>query len=122
MNETLYEVLFIDKTKNEEQAEEVRAQLQQHFGLNRDALDKLFTGKPVVVKQNVDLKKAEHLAQTIKADGGECWVQEMGLTGDHEERRSTFRRAQVDRRDYVRASAILPDRRKNDGRRTDDSE
>lgn len=122
MNQGRYEVLYIDKFTDTLWATTVYDNLRLTFGLKESQLEKLSCGNPVVIKKKIDLSEAERYRQVITAAGGVAWIQELGEDGEHRERREQRRRVVRDRRAIYRASAILPDRRQNRGRRTTDQQ
>lgn len=119
MRESLYEVIYIDKFFDIAEAEIVRQGLQKHFHLDEKTIEYMSTGKPVVIKKNVDRNAAERLKSVVDTIGGTCWVQEVSLSRHVRERRLRQRRQLISRRKNIRASSILPDRRIK-GRRSDD--
>ncbi len=73
-------------------------------------------GKPVLLKQGVSQEKAEQLASVVKAEGGICWVQACEAEPGFHDRRQSARRTQADRRESLRTSSVIPDRRMGDRR------
>lgn len=120
MSASQYEVVYIDKFTDMVEAAIVKDNLQKTFGLKPDHLQKLASGKPVVIKKQVNFDEANRYKAAVDSAGGVAWVQELGPDGEHVERRQSGRRQLKDRRAVFRASAILPDRRQNCGRRSTD--
>ena len=115
-----YEVVYIDKFPDLATAEVARENLRKTFGLNDHMLSTLASGIPIVVKKDVSLDEAQRFEGAIKGSGGMCWIQEMSPDGGFHERRHEYRRHQLDRREVIRGSSIVPDRRMGVGRGTDD--
>lgn len=115
-----YEVLYVDKFQNAQEAAATRQCLSKTFGLQPHQWDRLASGNPVVVKKGVPYEEAERYLNAIAEAGGTAWVQKLGPDGNHIERRKTNRRQLFDRRAVYRASAIQPDRRQSRGRRSTD--
>jgi len=117
-----YEVVYIDKFSDVASAELARENLKRTFGLNDQMISALSCGVPIVVKKGICWDEAQKFEHAIKHSGGVCWVQEMSPEGGFHERRYEFRRHKLDRRETVRGSSILPDRRYGLGRRSDESQ
>lgn len=111
MNTSNYEVVYIDKFTNPDQAAEVMSNLTNIFQLNFQAQTHLASGNPVVIKHHIDRDMAKRYISAIENAGGCCWVQELSVHGKHRERRSDQRRSSSDRRGTLLASSIQPDRR-----------
>jgi hypothetical protein len=115
-----YEVVYIDKFSDMASAELARESLKRTFGLNDQVISTLSSGVPIVVKKDISWEEAQKFEQAIKHSGAMCWVQEMSPDGGFHERRHELRRSALDRRETVRGSSILPDRRYGIGRRSDE--
>lgn len=120
MTGAVYEVVYIDKFEGQPDADLCRQRIGRCFRLSHDALARLSSGSPVVVKKNIGLDEANRYAAAIESAGGVCWVQELDAQGSHHERRQQQRREVLDRRDQYRGSSIQPDRRGSCGRRSTD--
>ena len=120
MSERLYEVVYVDKFDDLLAAELFRDQVRKRFKLNTEQLGRLSTGLPVVVKKRIGFDEAQTYRIAIQNAGGVCWVQELGPSGKHFERRRGERRKPPPRRSAFRASSHLPDRRRASGRRSTD--
>jgi hypothetical protein len=125
MDSQKYEIVYIDKFIDIVEAEIARDALRQRFHLSEKIVERLSSGMPVVIKKSVDLHEAERYQQAIKEAGGVCWVQQMTPDCAHHERRLFNRRMKSCRRNEVRSSSIVPDRRKQEsdggGRRSRDN-
>ncbi|MEX1032194.1 MAG: hypothetical protein WDZ30_02430 [Cellvibrionaceae bacterium] len=120
MQNPLYEVVYVDKFDDQQNAELFRQRLGERFGLNREHMRRMCSGMPIVVKKRVGFEEAERYRSAIRKVGGICWVQALDADGKHQERRRGKRRGLLDRRGTYRASSILPDRRGMCGRRSTD--
>lgn len=90
---------------------------QQHA----QKIERLFSGRAVVIKEGINASTAEAYVNAIAKAGGEAHIKPKSELPDGvDERRFTLRRKQGDRRASRRTSAILPDRRKDRGRRNSD--
>lgn len=121
MSSKLYEVVYVDKFDDLLAAELFRDQLRKRFKLDTGGLTRLSTGLPVVVKNRVPFEDAQRYHAAIRKAGGVCWIQELGESGKHAERRQGQRRGRMQRRSAFRASSLYPDRRRTGGRRTIDA-
>ena len=121
MSKRLYEVFYIEKFVDAEAARIAAENLRVKFKINGTTLKRMNTGKPLSVKRHVSLNVAERYCQTLIDAGGTAWVEEM-LDGKprQADRRAQKRRLLLDRRNIYRGSAVVPDRRYKNGRRTSD--
>lgn len=74
MAEGEYQVVFRGELTGEHPAETVKQQLADLFGMPTQRIDALFSGKPVVVKKNVDRRTAERFDQTFRKAGAICEI------------------------------------------------
>ena len=121
MGEKIYEIVYIDKFSDNQQATLARQKLQGLFHLSDKQVQYLNSGDPVVVKRDIPMAIAQKFKRAIEGVGATCWIQEMANGEPHYERRQEKRRQTMDRRDQYRSSSILPDRRAALGRRSDHS-
>jgi hypothetical protein len=106
---------------------EVKANMAELFKLSPEnnqhsqKLERLFSGRTVVIKDDLDATTAQAYVDAIAKAGGDARAKKKtGPPNNMPERRLLLRRKQGDRRHLARLSAILPDRRKNRGRRHSD--
>lgn len=122
MRSLKYRVLFRGETQPGVAADQLKQGMAQLFKLDskqaahQTTLTKLFCGRNVVIKDQLSEAEARGYQQAIAQIGGCC---EIEVSPESEERKDQ-RRKIGDRRAVRRTSAILPDRRKNKGRRESD--
>jgi hypothetical protein len=81
-------------------------------------LQRLFSGRTVIIKDGLDAAAAQAYVDAIAKVGGDARAKKKtGPPNNMLERRMELRRKQGDRRRLARLSAIMPSRRKNRGRR-----
>ncbi len=64
-----YSFVFSGSIEEGAREEEVKGRLAQGFGLSPEKIDRIFTGKPVVIKRGVDRETAERFRQKFAAAG-----------------------------------------------------
>ncbi|MEZ5524848.1 MAG: hypothetical protein R3E62_07790 [Pseudomonadales bacterium] len=108
-------------------SEEVKVGMARLFKLDllkeEDAgkLERLFSGRKVVIKAGLKRSVAKAYVDAIAKAGGKAHFEFKDVLPDGvSERRKTQRRKRGDRRRTKRLSSILPDRRKSFGRRQSD--
>lgn len=69
MSEECYEVVFRGDVLVGQSAIEVKQRLAQLFNTDAARIDQMFSGKPVVVKRNLDLETAERYQSTLLKAG-----------------------------------------------------
>jgi hypothetical protein len=90
---------------------------QQHV----QKINRMFSGRIVIIKDGINKSTAQAYIDAIARAGGKAHIKiKIGPPDGIEERRSSMRRMQVDRRTTARLSSIVPDRRKSRGRRETD--
>lgn len=112
MAERQYQILFDATMTGEYSLETTRQRFEKVFGLNKPALEKLFSGKEILIKKNLSEGDALQFATKILDTGCECVIERMLLEGEEKlkenresgERRMRFRR-------HARPGAFVPDRR-----------
>ena len=67
-----FQVVFRGALTGDYAEETVKQRLADQFGMSTQRIDALFTGKPVVVKKNVDRGTAERFQQAFRKAGAEC--------------------------------------------------
>jgi len=127
MNTNAFRITFSGQVKQGWDPEDVKANMAGLFKLDPSnqqhvqKINRLFSGRTVVIKDGINKSTAQAYADAIARAGGEAYIKiKIGPPDGIEERRSSMRRMQVDRRATARLSAILPDRRKSRGRRESD--
>ena len=73
-----YKIVFRGKLQAGKSLEEVKQNMARVFKLGPDAIDKLFSGKSVVMKKNLDRQQALKFKTAIQKAGAECGVLEDG--------------------------------------------
>lgn len=75
MENSHYRVLFTGKLRPGSEVAEVKRKLAATFRLDPRALETVFTGEPVVVKQSVDYPTARKYRQAFEAAGAVCIIE-----------------------------------------------
>ena len=122
MAERQYQIIFDATVTGEYNLNTTRRRFEKVFGLDKPALEKLFSGKEILIKKNLSEGDALQFATKIADTGCECVIECMLEEGEENfkenrelgERRMRFRR-------HARPTAFVPDRRL-DIRRSNDSE
>lgn len=124
MSEDGFRVTFHGEVIEGFDPDEVKANMAQIFKLDLSnqehvqKLDKLFSGRTVIIKADLSVKTAQIYVDAIAKAGGIASIHPSDVPPPGiRERRSSQRRLQGDRRRSPRLSSILPDRRKARGRR-----
>jgi len=127
MNVNAFRVTFRGEIEPGYRLEEVKSNLAKLFKLDvsnqlhLQKIDRLFSGRTVVIKEGLSKTSAQAYLSAIAKAGGKGYIKiKIGAPDGIEERRTFLRRKQGDRRAKPRLSAILPDRRKDKGRREGD--
>lgn len=120
MTDQLYDVIYIDKFTDVIAARLFRTFAKTRFNLTDAQLDKLSTGRPVVVKKRISRTIAKQYHRAFLKMGGVCWIQPSQHADQHFERRLITRRQPLDRREAYRPSTAFRNRRRNKGRRNTD--
>lgn len=74
----LFEIVFQGQVKDGVALEQARTRLGQLFQAGEQQLDVLFSGRRIVIKQNLDETAAEKYRQAIDRAGAVCLVEAMG--------------------------------------------
>lgn len=112
-----YEVLYIDKFVDPSRSRNVIGNAVFLASLPANTQLRLVSGRPAVVKQNVNQEIAEDIKDEIVDAGGTCWIQEQSPTGKYIDRRCNKRRYLSNRRVASRSEAFQSDRRRGQARR-----
>jgi len=114
--------MFDATITDEYDLETTRQRFQKVFGLDQSQLDKLFSGKDLLIKKDLSESDAMQFAMKIADTGCECVIEQILAEGEEnlEENREAYDRRIRHRRD-ARPGAIIPDRRRSI-RRSNDAE
>lgn len=91
-------VLFIGEIRAGVTLEGLKSDLAQAFGVNLARIEKLFTGRPEIIRNNLDEATAKRYSEVLKTFGAVCWVEPM----------PPFYRKYVDRRKNTRNRRTRP--------------
>lgn len=105
----------------------IKEALRQRFGLSYSTCRRLFSGQPIVIKQDLDGETAVRYKMIVDSLGGITRIEAMPINNQNKgafmvERRKFNRRMQWDRRSRLRIRPIDTNRRHNKGRRAADYE
>lgn len=124
-NQRLYRVLFSGALTGEYDLETTKKRFAKRFRLDNSKVDKLFTGKEFVLKDNIEEELAVTYAMKVAETGCECYIEnvpnDMSEQAGFVERRQNGER-RVRFRRGPRPGAAVPDRRQNKGRRKADNQ
>lgn len=121
MIQDTFRVVFCGEFLEGNEPETVKANIAKLFKLDKEnpadlvKLEKLFSGRKLVIKDKINKVTAQRYQQAISDAGAKCAIEQNIL-----EQRKGQRRKRGDRRAVRRTSSILPDRRVKPGRRKTD--
>lgn len=120
-SEDLYRVVFAGNITGDFSLDQTKARFGKAFRLSADKVERIFNGKEVTLKKNMDEDVAMDFAVKLAEIGCETYIEMMPTDGEtYEERRKTIRRIRFRR--GPRPGAIVPDRRLLSSRRAADLE
>jgi hypothetical protein len=120
MTDKLYQIKFDATITGEFDLNMTRRRFKKVFDLTQPALEKLFSGKELLIKKDLSEEGAMQFATKIADTGCECVIERIEDEGEeyYEENRAKHDRRIRFRRD-VRPAAVIPDRRLNIRRKVD---
>ncbi len=77
----IYEVVFYGKLLEGFDETAVKFQVAQLFKTGLDQVERMFTGKRVVIRNKLDLETAQKYLIAMKKRGAECSIEQMGSPG-----------------------------------------
>ena len=77
-------VVFRGETLPGKDIEAVKKRLRTFLKTNAEAVERLFTGGPVVVRKNVDTATGQKFEKVFKTAGAICYLEPVGGAGGHE--------------------------------------
>lgn len=77
IDDTRFRVIFVRDFKRGVRIAEIREKLRQRFNLSQEGVDRMFAGRAVVVKENVDARVAYAYKRAIDATGARCRIEVM---------------------------------------------
>ena len=127
-DDKLYMVLFIGEVRHGVTADRLKHKLATRFKVNRGRIEKLFDGRPQIIKRDVPKAVAEKYCDAVKELGGVSWVEPVPpFYGKYVDRRRNTRNRRSrteanDRRTGARpnGAGVGGDRRARAGRRYHD--
>lgn len=124
-DEPLVQIVFDGSTTGEFDDAMTKRRFAKLFKVDPTRVEKLFSGKPQIIKKNITESTAMEMAFKIAEVGCECSIEPMpdendiSLQPGFVERRK-IRNRRIKFRRGPRPGAIVPDRRFNNGRRKHD--
>ena len=79
-NAEIYQVVFYGEIEPKVQVEDVKSKLAASLGLKENSLNKLFGGKRVIVKKDINLAKAKKFDAAFRAAGALAQIEEADST------------------------------------------
>ncbi len=126
MSSQLYRIVFSGEVARGYADANVKHALAKLFRVDAATIARLFTGRPVVLRQGVDAEEAIHFISTLSQAGAVSRMEPLPSDAPKSnrvtflDRRGLQRRSQRDRRKRPRHDAYVPDRRARKSRRTAD--
>ena len=121
---SLYMVLFIGEIRNNIKPGRLKSAMATTFNVSVARIEKLFTGRPEIIKNNIDKELAEKYCEAMKKLGAVSWVEPMPpFYGKYVDRRKNnrTRRSSVEKNERrLGARSGGSDRRAKSGRRYHD--
>jgi hypothetical protein len=120
MTDKLYQIKFDATITGEYDLDMTRRRFKKVFGLTKPALEKLFSGKELLIKKDLSEEGAMQFATRIADTGCECVIERIMDEDEeyYEENRVSHDRRIRYRRD-VRPASVIPDRRESIRRKAD---
>lgn len=124
MKTDVYRVIFMGQIVTDTDHHQVKINMAKLFKLDPtrqehfSKLKRMFSGRKIVIKDKLFKADADKYQQAITQAGGVSHIELMPGA----DQRKDHRRKRGERRSVRRTSSILPDRRKNRGRRKTDQE
>jgi hypothetical protein len=120
MTDKTYQIKFDATITGEFDLDMTRRRFKKVFDLTQPALEKLFSGKELLIKKDLSEENAMQFATKIADTGCECVIERVEDPSEdyYEENRASHDRRIRFRRD-VRPAAVIPDRRQNIRRKED---
>lgn len=121
---SLYMVLFIGEIRYGVKSGQLKDSIAKKFNVSVARIDKLFTGRPEIIKNNINQELAEKYCEVLKELGAVSWVEPMPpFYGKYVDRRKNnrTRRSSVGKNEKRLGSRSSgSDRRSRSGRRYHD--
>lgn len=120
-----YRVVFSGVLTGEYDLDTTKQHFAKLFHLEVAKVDKLFTGKEFILKEDLEEDRAMTYAMKIAEAGCECYIETIPDKDDITQQAGFVERRKADDRRQrfrrgPRPGAIIPDRRQNNGRRKAD--
>lgn len=77
-----YNVVFEGKTAPGKDTGSVKKQLMTLLKIDAPSIDRLFSGKPVVIRKNADSETAEKFRRVFEATGAICRLEQVEVSGE----------------------------------------
>lgn len=75
----LYKVVFNSHSVDTEKIRSTKKQVARRFRLNKTKLEKLFSGKNIVLKRNISYEKAKRIHDVMFQSGARCAIRRMSV-------------------------------------------
>lgn len=118
----LYRIVFNGEVNRGHDITRVKRNLSVLFRTEVEIIDRLFNGRPVVLKQGLEAEVAIRYLSAMSEAGAVSRMEPMSAaaakaTAGFIERREAERRREADRRNRLRHESLMPDRRTTHDRR-----
>jgi hypothetical protein len=88
----LYMVLFIGEARHGMTAERLKHNLAVRFRVRRERIERLFDGRPQIIKRDISKALAQTYCDAVKAEGGVSWIEPVpAYYGKYVDRRKNTR-------------------------------
>ena len=107
IDDTRFRVVFLNDFKRGTRIAEIREKVRQRFNLSEEGVERMFGGRPIVVKKDVDAEIAYQYKLAIDETGANCKIEVMpqvddtDIHGHLERRREGSSRTPVKRENHA---------------------
>jgi len=78
----LYNIVFAGKTVPGKNLSEIRGRLMELLKTNEKGIDRFFSGKPIIIRENLDFESAERVKQTFEKAGAICTLEPVNVSDE----------------------------------------
>jgi uncharacterized protein YbjQ (UPF0145 family) len=78
----LYNIIFSGKTVPGKNLSEIRERLMELLKTNEKGIDRFFSGKPIVIRENLDFENAERVKLTFEKAGAICTLEPVNVSNE----------------------------------------
>lgn len=78
----LYNIIFSGKTVPGKSLSDIRERLMELLKTNEKGIDRFFSGKPIIIRENLDFESAERVKQTFEKAGAVCTLEPVNVSDE----------------------------------------